>query len=41
VLGATWAIIQPVFMMIVFSLFFGRLAKVPSNGMPYPDFRLL
>ena len=37
-LGATWAIIQPVFTMIVFSLFFGRLAKVPSDGIPYPIF---
>jgi lipopolysaccharide transport system permease protein len=38
VLGAAWAIIQPVFMMIVFSLFFGRLAKVPSDNIPYPVF---
>jgi lipopolysaccharide transport system permease protein len=38
VLGAAWAIIQPVFMMLVFSLFFGRLAKVPSDGIPYPVF---
>lgn len=38
VLGAAWAIIQPVFMMVVFSLFFGRLAKVPSDGIPYPVF---
>jgi lipopolysaccharide transport system permease protein len=37
-LGATWAIIQPFFTMIVFSLFFGRLAKVPSDGVPYPIF---
>lgn len=37
-LGATWAIIQPFFTMIVFSLFFGRLAKVPSDGIPYPIF---
>src|SRR4030081_1768640 len=37
-LGAAWAIIQPVFMMLVFSLFFGRLAKVPSDGIPYPIF---
>ena len=36
VLGATWAIIQPFFTMIVFSLFFGRLAKIPSDGLPYP-----
>ena len=38
VLGAAWAVIQPFFMMIVFSLFFGRLAKVPSDGIPYPIF---
>jgi len=37
-LGAAWAVIQPVFMMLVFSLFFGRLAKVPSDGIPYPIF---
>jgi lipopolysaccharide transport system permease protein len=38
VLGAAWAIIQPVFMMVVFSLFFGKLAKIPSDGIPYPVF---
>jgi lipopolysaccharide transport system permease protein len=38
VLGAAWAIIQPFFTMVVFSLFFGRLAKVPSDGVPYPIF---
>lgn len=37
-LGFAWAIIQPLFMMIVFTLFFGILAKVPSNGIPYPLF---
>jgi len=37
-LGATWAIIQPFFTMVVFSLFFGKLAKVPSDGIPYPIF---
>jgi lipopolysaccharide transport system permease protein len=37
-LGASWAIIQPFFTMVVFSLFFGRLAKVPSDGIPYPIF---
>jgi lipopolysaccharide transport system permease protein len=37
-LGAAWAIIQPFFTMVVFSLFFGRLAKVPSDGVPYPIF---
>jgi lipopolysaccharide transport system permease protein len=39
-LGAAWAVIQPLFMMLVFSLFFGRLAKVPSDGVPYPVFTL-
>jgi len=38
VLGAAWAIIQPFFMMVVFSLFFGRLAHVPSDGISYPVF---
>jgi lipopolysaccharide transport system permease protein len=38
VLGAAWAIIQPLFAMVVFSIFFGRLAKVPSDGLPYPIF---
>lgn len=38
VLGAGWAIIQPFFTMVVFSLFFGKLAKMPSDGIPYPIF---
>jgi lipopolysaccharide transport system permease protein len=38
VLGAAWAIIQPFFTMVVFSLFFGKLAKIPSDGIPYPLF---
>jgi lipopolysaccharide transport system permease protein len=38
VLGGAWAIIQPFFTMVVFSIFFGRLAKVPSDGIPYPIF---
>ncbi len=38
VLGFAWAIIQPFLMMIVFTLFFGTLAKVPSEGIPYPLF---
>ena len=37
-LGFTWAIIQPFTMMVVFTLFFGNLAKVPSEGIPYPLF---
>jgi lipopolysaccharide transport system permease protein len=37
-LGAAWAVIQPFCTMVVFSLFFGRLAKIPSDGIPYPIF---
>jgi lipopolysaccharide transport system permease protein len=37
-LGVSWAIIQPFFTMVVFSVFFGWLAKVPSDGLPYPVF---
>jgi homopolymeric O-antigen transport system permease protein len=37
-LGATWAILQPILTMAVFALFFGKLAKVPSDGIPYPLF---
>jgi len=38
VLGAAWAILQPLFTMIIFSVIFGRLAKIPSDGIPYPIF---
>lgn len=38
VLGAAWAILQPFLTMVVFSLFFGRLADIPSEGVPYPIF---
>lgn len=38
IIGFAYAIIQPVFMMVVFSLFFGTLAKIPSGGIPYPLF---
>jgi lipopolysaccharide transport system permease protein len=38
VLGASWAILQPFFSMVVFSIFFGQLAKIPSDGIPYPIF---
>ena len=38
VLGALWAILQPFITMVIFSLFFGRLAKMPSDGIPYPLF---
>lgn len=37
-IGVAWAVIQPVFTMIVFSVFFGRLAGLPSDGVPYPIF---
>jgi lipopolysaccharide transport system permease protein len=39
-LGVTWAILQPLLTMVVFSLFFGKLARVPSDGVPYPAFSL-
>jgi lipopolysaccharide transport system permease protein len=38
VLGAAWAILQPFMTMVVFSLFFGALAQIPSDGVPYPIF---
>lgn len=37
-LGASWAVLQPLFMMFMFTIFFGRMAKVPSDGVPYPIF---
>jgi len=37
-LGIAWAVIQPAFTMIIFSIFFGRLAGIPSDGLPYPIF---
>src|SRR4030067_406942 len=37
-LGAAWAILQPVLSMVVFSVFFGGLLRVSSDGMPYPIF---
>ncbi|HMD90234.1 MAG TPA: ABC transporter permease [Anaerolineaceae bacterium] len=37
-LGASWAVLQPFLTMVVFSIFFGNLAKVPSDGIPYPIF---
>ena len=37
-LGAAWAILQPFLTMVVFSVFFGRLAKIPSDNIPYPIF---
>lgn len=38
VLGVLWAILKPFMNMVVFSIFFGTLAKVPSDGIPYPIF---
>lgn len=38
VLGATWAVLQPLLTMAIFSLIFGQLAKLPSDGIPYPIF---
>jgi lipopolysaccharide transport system permease protein len=38
VLGATWAILQPLLTMVIFSVIFGQLAKLPSDGIPYPVF---
>lgn len=38
ILGAFWAILQPLLTMVIFSIFFGKLAQVPSDGMPYPIF---
>jgi lipopolysaccharide transport system permease protein len=38
VLGAAWAVLQPAMMMVVFTIFFGRMAKVPTGGLPYPLF---
>jgi len=38
VLGVAWAVLQPVLTMLLFSVVFGRLAKMPSNGLPYPVF---
>jgi len=37
-LGALWAVLQPLLAATVFSVFFGRLAKLPSDGVPYPVF---
>ena len=37
-LGIAWAVIQPITVMLIFTLLFGRLAKIPSDGVPYPVF---
>lgn len=39
-LGAGWAVLQPVMTMVVFTIFFGRLAHMPSDGVPYPVFAM-
>jgi lipopolysaccharide transport system permease protein len=38
VVGAAWAVLQPLLTMLIFSLFFGKLAHIPSDGLPYPIF---
>src|SRR5262245_17486183 len=38
--GVAWAVMQPLFTMVVFAVFFGRLARLPSDGIPYPIFTL-
>lgn len=40
-LGASWAILQPVIKMVIFSIIFGRLANISSDGVPYPIFSYL
>jgi lipopolysaccharide transport system permease protein len=40
VLGVMWVVVQPVLLMVIFSVFFGQMAKVPSAGLPYPIFIL-
>jgi lipopolysaccharide transport system permease protein len=39
-IGVAWAVLQPLMMMVIFSVFLGRLAEVPSDGIPYPVFAL-
>jgi lipopolysaccharide transport system permease protein len=39
-MGIAWAVLQPLLMMVIFTIFLGRLAKVPSAGLPYPVFAL-
>src|SRR6266853_2345702 len=40
-LGVAWAVLQPLFTMIIFTVIFGRIAKLPSDGVPYPLFTLV
>ena len=37
ILGFSWAVIRPLFAMVVFTIVFGKLANVPSDGVPYPE----
>lgn len=39
-IGVSWVVIQPIMLMVVFSLVFGKMAKIPSDGIPYPVFTL-
>ena len=38
ILGSAWAILQPLMMMLIFTFVFGRIAQIPSQGLPYPVF---
>jgi len=38
ILGVAWAVLQPLFLMLIFTIFFGMLARIPSDGVPYPIF---
>ena len=38
ILGVAWAVLQPLLAMLIFTIFFGRFAKIPSDGFPYPVF---
>jgi lipopolysaccharide transport system permease protein len=40
ILGIAWVVVQPLLTMLVFTIFFGKLAKIPSQGLPYPVFYL-
>jgi lipopolysaccharide transport system permease protein len=38
IIGAAWAVVQPLLTMVVFTVFFGHLVKIPTDGIPYPLF---
>src|SRR3989344_9458273 len=38
IVGVLWAVFQPLAVMVIFSIFFGKFAKIPSDGIPYPIF---